>query len=63
VNLKKYEEAISPLRTAERMMPQNPEVHHSLGTALQRSGHQDEAQKEFAIHESLRSGTKADRPE
>lgn len=63
VNLKKYEEAISPLRTAERLMPQNPEVHHSLGTALQRTGHQDEAQKEFAIHETLRSAAGTDKPE
>lgn len=63
VNLKKYEEAISPLRTAERLMPQNPEVHNSLGTALQRSGRTEEAQKEFAIHESLRSGTGAEKPE
>jgi tetratricopeptide (TPR) repeat protein len=57
VGLKKYEEAIPPLRTAERLMPANPEVHHSLGTALERSGHKEEAQKEFAIHETLRSGT------
>ncbi len=53
VNQKKYEDAIQPLRTAERFMPQNPEVHNSLGTALQRSGHKEEAQKEFAIHEKL----------
>ena len=53
VNEKKYEDAISPLRTAERFMPENPEVHNSLGTALQRSGHKEEAQKEFAIHEKL----------
>src|SRR5215472_8843967 len=51
VNQKKYEDAIPPLRMAERFMPENPEVHNSLGTALQRSGHKDEAQKEFAIHE------------
>lgn len=63
VNLKKYEEAIPPLRTAERLMPQNPEVHHSLGTALQRTGHTDEAQKEFAIHETLRSATGTEKPE
>lgn len=63
VNLKKYEEAIPPLRTAERLMPENPEVHHSLGTALERSGHKDEAQKEFAIHESLRSAAGTDKPE
>jgi tetratricopeptide (TPR) repeat protein len=55
VSSKKYEEAISPLRIAERLMPQNPEVHQTLATALQRSGHKDEAQKEFAIHEKLRS--------
>lgn len=53
VALKKYEEAVSPLRTAERFMPSNPEVHHALATALQRSGHPEEAQKEFSIHRSL----------
>ena len=63
VNLKKYEDAIPPLRTAERLMPMNPEVHHSLGTALQRSGHSDEAQKEFAIHEKLSSGGGTQKPE
>jgi tetratricopeptide (TPR) repeat protein len=55
VTMKKYEEAIPPLRSAERLMPQNPEVHNALGTALQRTGHKDEAQKEFAIHQSLQS--------
>ena len=63
VNLKKYEEAIPPLRTAERLMPANPEVHHSLGTALERSGHKDEAQKEFAVHERLRSEGGTQKPE
>jgi tetratricopeptide (TPR) repeat protein len=63
VNVKKYQEAIPPLRTAERLMPANPEVHHSLATALERSGHKDEAQKEFAIHESLRSGAGTQSPE
>jgi tetratricopeptide (TPR) repeat protein len=63
VNLKKYEDAIPPLRTAERLMPANPEVHHSLGTALERSGHKDEAQKEFAIHEKLRSEGGTEKPE
>jgi tetratricopeptide (TPR) repeat protein len=63
VNLKKYEDAIPPLRTAERLMPLNPEVHHSLATALERSGHKDEAQKEFAIHEKLRSEAGTQKPE
>jgi tetratricopeptide (TPR) repeat protein len=63
VTMKKYEEAIPPLRSAERLMPQNPEVHNTLGTALQRSGHKEEAQKEFAIHESLQSAAGAQHPD
>jgi Tfp pilus assembly protein PilF len=63
VTMKKYEEAIQPLRSAERLMPQNPEVHSTLATALQRSGHKEEAQKEFAIHESLRSAAGSQNPE
>ena len=63
VSLRKYEEAISPLRTAERLTPGNPEVHHTLATALERSGHKDEAAKEFAIHQSLSSGAGPEKPE
>ena len=63
VTLKKYEEAIPPLRSAERLMPGNPEVHHTLATALQRSGHKEEAEREFAIHRSLSSSTGPERPE
>jgi tetratricopeptide (TPR) repeat protein len=67
VTLKRYEDAISPLRAAERLMPGNPEVHHTLATALQRSGHKEEAEKEFAIHRSLSSATSrtpaSDKPE
>jgi tetratricopeptide (TPR) repeat protein len=63
VSSKKYEEAIAPLRTAERITPGNPEVHHMLATALQRSGHKEEAEKEFAIHRSLTSGQNPERPE
>ena len=36
-------------------MPGNPAVHHALATALERSGHKEEAEKEFAIHRSLTS--------
>jgi len=56
VDLKKYEEAIPPLRSAERLTPGNPEIHHTLAMALQRSGHNSEAEKEFEIHRSLISG-------
>ena len=55
IDQKKYPEAISPLRTAERLMPGNPDIHHALATALVRSGHKEEAEKEFAIHRSLTS--------
>jgi tetratricopeptide (TPR) repeat protein len=52
---KKYQQAVPPLRTAERLTPQNPEIHQALGTALVRSGQKEEANKEFAIHRSLSS--------
>lgn len=56
---KKYEEAIAPLRIAERLTPGNPDIHNALGTALVRTGHKEEAEKEFAIHRTLSS---ADQP-
>lgn len=63
VTMKKYEEALPPLRTAEQLMPRNPEVHHELATALARSGHKEEADKEFAIHRSLTSNQGSEKPE
>jgi tetratricopeptide (TPR) repeat protein len=63
VSQKKYEEAVPPLRTAERLTPGNPEVHHALATALQRSGHTEEAQKEFSIQSSLMSGQGSQSPQ
>ncbi|MGH9493580.1 MAG: tetratricopeptide repeat protein, partial [Candidatus Sulfotelmatobacter sp.] len=60
---KKYEEAVPPLRTAVRLAPQNPDVHHALATALERSGHKEEAQREFAIHRSLTSAQPSGKPE
>jgi tetratricopeptide (TPR) repeat protein len=57
VTVKKFQEAVPPLRTAERLMPGNPEVHHTLATALARSGQKEEAEKEFAIHRGLTSAT------
>ncbi len=63
VSLKKYEEAVPPLRIAERLTPGNPEVHYTLATALQRSGHDEEAQKEFSIHSTLTSGQGSESPQ
>jgi cytochrome c-type biogenesis protein CcmH/NrfG len=55
VTVKRYQEAVAPLRVAERLNPENPAVHYSLATALVRTGQQQEAEKEFAIHRSLTS--------
>jgi tetratricopeptide (TPR) repeat protein len=57
---KKYADAIPPLRTAERLTPGNPDIHNALGNALVRTGHKEEAEKEFAIHRSLGSGAQPD---
>jgi Flp pilus assembly protein TadD len=61
VSTKKYEQAIAPLRIAERLTPGNPDIHHALATALSRSGHKEEAEKEFAIHRSLSSAAQGQR--
>jgi tetratricopeptide (TPR) repeat protein len=53
VTVKKYAEAIDPLRVAEKLTPGNPAVHFTLATALSRAGQKDEAEREFAIHRSL----------
>ena len=53
VSVKRYDEAIAPLQAAERLMAWNPAVHYTLATALSRSGHKEEAEKEFEIHRSL----------
>ena len=67
VTVKRYQEAIEPLRVAERLAPENPAVHYSLATALTRTGQKEEAEKEFAIHRNLTSGGQAaqtnDRPQ
>ena len=57
---KKYADAIPPLRIAERLTPANPDIHNALGTALVRTGHKEEAEKEFALHRSLSSGAHPD---
>jgi tetratricopeptide (TPR) repeat protein len=53
VSSQRYEEAIAPLRAAERLMPGNPSVHFDLATALSHTGRKEEADKEFAVHRSL----------
>jgi tetratricopeptide (TPR) repeat protein len=53
VALKRYEEAIPPLRVAVRLEQRNPAAHYNLAVALDRSGNKEEAEKEFAIQRQL----------
>jgi tetratricopeptide (TPR) repeat protein len=59
---KKYEDAIAPLRHAERLTPRNPDIHNALATALVRTGNRAEAEKEFAILQSLNSSDHSGAP-
>jgi tetratricopeptide (TPR) repeat protein len=53
VTLKRYQEAVEPLRVAVRLEQGNPSAHYNLAVALSRSGQKEEAEKEFAIHRQL----------
>jgi Tfp pilus assembly protein PilF len=53
VTLKRYEEAVAPLRSAVRLQQGNPSAHYNLAVALSRSGKKEEAEREFAIHRQL----------
>jgi len=53
VTLKRYEEAIPPLRVAVRLQQGNPSAHYNLAVALSRTGNQEEAQREFAVQRQL----------
>lgn len=66
VSTTKFSEAIQPLETAVKLEPRNPATHYTLAMAYSRTGHKEEAEKEFAIHRSLTSATRApdaDKPE
>ena len=53
VTVKKYEEAIPPLRAAVRLQQGNPSAHYNLAVALSRTGNQEEAEREFAVQRQL----------
>jgi Tfp pilus assembly protein PilF len=50
---KQYGDAVAPLQTAVKLEPKNPDAHYNLAMAYARSGHKEEGEKEFAIHQSL----------
>ena len=53
ISVKRYEDAIPPLKRAEALTPGNPSLHYGLATAYSRLGQKEEADKEFAIHRQL----------
>ena len=50
---KRYADALQPLETGVKLQPENPAGHYDLATALSRTGHKDEAEREFAIHRKM----------
>jgi tetratricopeptide (TPR) repeat protein len=44
-------EAIAPLQNATKLRPDNPAAHFYLSTAYRRTGHKEDAAREFALHE------------
>jgi Flp pilus assembly protein TadD len=36
-----------------KLQPENPAGHYDLATALSRTGHKEEAEREFAIHRKM----------
>jgi tetratricopeptide (TPR) repeat protein len=53
VTVKRYEQAIPPLRVAVRLQQGNPSAHYNLAVALSRTGNQEEAEREFAVQRQL----------
>jgi tetratricopeptide (TPR) repeat protein len=50
---KRFSDAVQPLETGVKLQPENPAGHYDLATALSRTGHKEEAEREFAIHRKM----------
>jgi len=50
---KRFPEAVPPLEIAVKLQPDNPSAHYNLAVALSRSGHKEDADREFAIHRKM----------
>lgn len=60
---KRYQEAVAPLETGVKLQPENPVGHYDLATALSRTGHKEEAEREFAIHRKMQEANPPARPQ
>lgn len=56
---KRYADALQPLQTGVKLQPENPAGHYDLATALSRTGHKEEAEREFAIHRKMQEANPA----
>jgi len=63
LSARRFADAIPPLRTAVKLEARNPAAHYSLATALTRTGHKEEADKEFAIHRQMTQKGQAEQGE
>ncbi len=53
ISTQQYAEAVAPLQAAVKLEPLNPATHYLLATAYSRTGHKEEADREFAIHRRM----------
>jgi len=59
VSEERYAEAVPVLETGVKLAPQNPMAHYNLATALSRTGHKEEADREFTIHSKMQEANPA----
>lgn len=60
---KRYADALQPLETGVKLQPENPAGHYDLATALSRTGHKVEAEREFAIHRKMQEANPSASPQ
>lgn len=53
VSEKRFAEAVQPLETAVKLVPDDPMAHYNLAVALSRVGRKEDADREFAIHRKM----------
>jgi tetratricopeptide (TPR) repeat protein len=60
---KRFADALQPLETGVKLQPENPAGHYDLATALSRTGHKEEAEREFAIHRKMQEANPSAAPQ
>ena len=60
---KRFADALRPLEAGVKLQPENPAGHYDLATALSRTGHKEEAEREFAIHRKMQEANPSATPQ